>query len=108
MKAKRVRRIAEGKTRRSMVLRGCREKTALRLTKDMLVTNKFLNAFPHKASAFQGKLYQMSAIKVSAQRVVAARKALSWKGAPSSPSTGSAQTTRPSNAIPKDLHVARK
>ena len=78
MKAKRVSKIAKGKYQRAQVLRGTKEKTASGLTKDKLFKNKRGKIVSRKASAAGKKRY--SAIKMWAESVAAARKALNLKG----------------------------
>ena len=78
MKAKRVSKIAKGKHQRAQVLRGTKEKTASGLTKDKLFKNKRGKIVSRKASAAGKKRY--SAIKMWAESVAAARKALNLKG----------------------------
>ena len=78
MKAKRVSKIAKGKYQRAQVLRGTKEKTVSGLTKDKLFKNKRGKIVSRKASAAGKKRY--SAIKMWAESVAAARKALNLKG----------------------------
>ena len=78
MKAKRVSKIAKGKHQRAQVLRGTKEKTVSGLTKDKLFKNKRGKIVSRKASAAGKKRY--SAIKMWAESVAAARKALNLKG----------------------------
>merc|ERR1712083_1240063 len=92
MKAKRVSKIAKGKHQRAQVLRGTKEKTASGLTKDKLFKNKRGKIVSRKASAAGKKRY--SAIKMWAESVAAARKALNLKGFV--PSTGRSRRGRPS------------
>ena len=78
MKTKRVSKIAKGKYGRAQVLRGTKEKTASGLTKDKLFKNKRGKIVSRKASAAGKKRY--SAIKMWAESIAAARKALNLKG----------------------------
>merc|ERR1712137_654846 len=79
MKAKRVSKIAKGKMQRAQVLRGSKEKTSSGLTKDQLMRNKRGKIVSKKAHAIRKKLYETSTIKVWAECVNAARKALNLK-----------------------------
>merc|ERR1712144_66694 len=80
MKAKRVSKIARGKRARSQVFSGSKEKMPSGLTKAQLVMNKRGKIVSKRASALHRKLYQKSTIKVWAECVNAARKALNLKG----------------------------
>merc|ERR1712039_364088 len=72
--------IARGKFARSQVLRGSKEKTISGMTKDMLTRNKFGKIVSKKASAASKKRYQSSGIKIWADCIKQARKALNLKG----------------------------
>jgi hypothetical protein len=80
MKAKRVSKIARGKLGRAQVLRGSKEKTLSGLTKDQLMRNKRGKIVSKKASAVSRRRFEKSTIKVWAECVFAARKALNLKG----------------------------
>merc|ERR1712137_580987 len=80
MKAKRVSKTAKGKMQRAQVLRGSKEKTSSGLTKDQLMRSKRGKIVSKKAHATRRKLYEKSSIKVWAECVNAARKALNLKG----------------------------
>merc|ERR1711966_346216 len=80
MKSKRVSKIAKGPMGKAQVLRGSKEKTASGLTKDQLMRNKRGKIVSKKNNAVRRKLYAKSTIKVWAECVNLARKALNLKG----------------------------
>merc|ERR1712071_415997 len=80
MKVKKVSNIARGKTAKSRVFSGSKEKTASGLTKDKLTRNKAGRVVSKKRSALSKSRYAKSGIKVWADAVKKARKALGLTG----------------------------
>merc|ERR1711948_47539 len=80
MKSKRVTIIARGKSARSAVLSGKKQKTVSGLTKDKLMRNKLGKIVSKAASAARKKAFANSSIKKWAEAVKAARKSLGLVG----------------------------
>merc|ERR1712232_1158641 len=80
MKAKKVSIIAKGRGAKARVFSGSKEKTSGGLTKDKLTRSKSGKVVSKKSSAASKRRYAKSGLKVWADAVKAARKALGVKG----------------------------
>merc|ERR1719491_1962881 len=79
-KAMKASKIAKGRNRKALVLRGSKEKTSGGLTKSQLVKNKFGKVVSKAASAAAKKRFAGSKLEAWVKAVAAAKKALAITG----------------------------